>query len=109
MASNNVLHLNSDNFLSEVMHSDVPVIIDFWAQWCGPCRALSPTIDAIADENVGKLKVCKVNVDECGDIAGKFNCMSIPLIVAIKDGGEVARVVGNVPGRVRDMANDLIK
>ena len=109
MAGNNVIHLNSETFLSEVMHSDVPVIIDFWAPWCGPCRALSPTIEAIADENVGKLKVCKVNVDECGDIASRFDCMTIPLIVAIKDGGEVARVVGNAPGKVRDLASSLLQ
>jgi len=107
MASSNIKHLNDDNFLSEVMHSELPIIIDFWATWCGPCRALAPTIDAIADENVGKLKVCKVDVDQ-SDIAGRFGIQSIPVVVAIKDGGEVDRVIGNQPGRVRDLVSDLL-
>ena len=106
MASNNIVNLNDDNFMSEVLRSDKPVIIDFWATWCGPCRALSPSIDAIADEYAGKLKVCKVNVDE-SSIAGKFGVQSIPVVVAIKDGGEVGRVIGNYPGKVRDLVTSL--
>ncbi len=107
MASNNVIHLNDDNFMSEVFRSDKPVIIDFWATWCGPCRALSPTIEAIADELAGKVKVCKVNVDE-SEIAGRFGIQAIPVVVAIKNGGEVDRIVGNHPGKVRDLANSLV-
>lgn len=106
MASNNVIHLDDDNFISEVARSDKPVLIDFWATWCGPCRALGPTIDAIADENVGTIKVCKVNVDQ-SSIAAKYGIQSIPVVMAIKDGTELGRVIGNYPAKVRDLLNLL--
>ena len=105
--SDNVVHITDDNFISEVLRSDKPVIIDFWATWCGPCRALGPTIEAIADELVGKVKVCKCDVDK-SSVSAKFGIQSIPAIIAIKDGAEVGRVVGNIPGKVRDLASSLI-
>lgn len=107
MAGNNVIHLNDDNFLAEVLRSDKPVIIDFWATWCGPCRALSPTIEALADEMAGKVKVCKVNVDE-SSISGRFGIQSIPVVLAIKDGGEVGRVIGNYPAKVKELVYSLV-
>ena len=89
-----VTELNKDNFEKEVMEANVPVLIDFWASWCGPCRMMSPVIDKIAEEMGDKLKVCKVNVDEEPDLAEKFGVMSIPTFVAIKDGEVLGTSIG---------------
>jgi thioredoxin 1 len=86
-----------ENFESEVMNSDRPVLIDFWAPWCGPCRMLSPTISEIAEEYGDKVKVCKVNVDEQGELASTFGVMSIPTLVVIKEGKVVNSAVGVRP------------
>ena len=85
--------ITRDNFEEEVLHSDKPVMIDFWASWCGPCRMLAPTIEAIANER-GDIKVGKVNVDDEGALATAFGVSSIPTVVVIKDGKETARSVG---------------
>ena len=82
------------NFESEVVKSDIPVLLDFWASWCGPCRMLSPIISEIAEENQGKLKVGKVNVDEEEELAGMFGVSSIPLIVVMKGGKVTASTIG---------------
>ena len=89
-----VTELNKDNFEKEVMEANVPVLIDFWASWCGPCRMMSPVIDKIAEEMGDKLKVCKVNVDEEPDLAEKFGVMSIPTFVAIKNGEVLGTSIG---------------
>lgn len=89
-----VLKITSENFESEVMQSDKPVLIDFWASWCMPCKMLSPTIDEIAGEVEQKIKVGKVNVDEEPKLAQKFNVMSIPTLVIIKDGKVQSTSVG---------------
>jgi thioredoxin 1 len=85
------LKITSQNFKQEVMESDKPVLIDFWASWCGPCRMLSPIVDELANEKGDIIKVCKINVDEEPVLAQKFNVMSIPTLVVMKD-GKVANV-----------------
>ena len=91
------LELTNENFDSEVVESAVPVLVDFWAPWCGPCRMMSPVIDAVAAKYEGKVKVCKVNVDEAGEIAGRFGIRSIPTLMIFKGGEQADVVVGAVP------------
>ena len=91
-----VLHLTKETFANEVLHTSLPVLIDFWAPWCGPCRMLAPTIRQIADERTD-VTVCKLNVDEAQDIAARYGVMSIPTVVLFRDGKEAARSVGLLP------------
>ena len=88
-----VLHITKENFENEVLKSDRPVLLDFWAIWCGPCRMVSPIIDEIAEETTDK-KVCKINVDEQPELAQAFGVMSIPTLVVMKDGEVVGQSVG---------------
>lgn len=87
------LHITKENFENEVLKSDRPVLLDFWASWCGPCRMVSPIIDEIAEETTDK-KVCKINVDEQPELAQAFGVMSIPTLVVMKDGEVVGQSVG---------------
>lgn len=89
-----VLTINGSNFEKEVMQSDRPVLLDFWASWCGPCRMVGPIVEQVAEEIGNGAKVGKVNVDEEGNLAQKFNIMSIPTLVVIKDGKVVQTSVG---------------
>lgn len=91
-----VLKITKNNFHSEVVNSEKPVLLDFWASWCGPCRMLSPVVDEIADETQS-VKVGKVNVDEEPELAQKFGVMSIPMLAVIKDGKVVSTSVGVRP------------
>lgn len=88
-----VITITKENFENEVLKSDKPVLIDFWASWCGPCRMVSPVVDEIAEENTG-LKVGKVNVDEQNELAQAFKVMSIPTLIVVKDGKIIAQSVG---------------
>ena len=91
------MNITKNNIEQEVLHSDKPVLIDFWAPWCGPCRMLSPVISEIAEEYGDKVKVCKVNVDDEGELAASFNVMSIPTLVVVKDGKVTNSAVGVRP------------
>ena len=92
-----VLEVTDKNFESEVLKSDLPVLVDFWAEWCGPCKMIGPIVNEISEELDGKLKVAKVNVDDAKDLAGKFNIMSIPTLLLFKGGEAVEQIVGAVP------------
>lgn len=89
--------LSSGNFETEVLKSELPVLVDFWATWCGPCRMLAPTISKIAEENEGRIKVCKLDVDEEPGIAQKYGISSIPTLMVFKNGSVVQSSVGVVP------------
>jgi thioredoxin len=80
------IELNSKNFQAEVIDSEKPVLVDFWAPWCGPCRALAPTIEELAEKHSDKVKVAKLNVDENSELATKYHVMSIPTLLLFKDG-----------------------
>lgn len=91
------INVNDSNFDQEVLKADMPVLVDFWAEWCGPCRMIMPVIEEIAKEYSGKLKVCKVNVDESPRSAAKYGVMSIPTIAVFMKGEMKERIVGAVP------------
>lgn len=86
--------LTSGNFEKEVYESEIPVLVDFYADWCGPCKAMTPVIEALAEQYAGRLKVGKINVDENQDIAMKFGVMSIPTFIFFKGGRNVSKTVG---------------
>lgn len=97
MASEKVIVIADSNFDSEVLKSPVPVLVDFWASWCAPCKAIAPIVDALADEYEGKIKVGKVNVDECPATPSKYGIRGIPTLMLFKDGKLLDQVVGAVP------------
>jgi thioredoxin 1 len=97
MASANVLTVTDANFDAEVLKSDKPVLVDFWAPWCGPCVQLSPVIDEIADSKAGAAKVAKVNVDENGETAVKYRINSIPALLFFKNGEVRDQLIGRAP------------
>ena len=88
------LKINSENFEQEVLNSEKPVLVDFFADWCGPCKMMAPIVEELATELDGKVKVGKINVDENSDIAVEYNVMSIPTLIVFKNGKEEKRIVG---------------
>jgi len=89
-----VKHVNDNTFETEVMKSELPVLVDFWAPWCGPCRMVAPIVEALAAKYDGKLKICKVNTDESPNTPGRYDIHGIPTLIVFKGGKEVERMVG---------------
>ncbi len=91
------LHVDEATFEQEVLKSPTPVLVDFWAEWCGPCRMIGPIIEEIADEQKSKLKVVKINVDQAQEVAMRYSIMSIPTLLVFKNGEAVDQIVGAMP------------
>ncbi|WP_395151738.1 thioredoxin [uncultured Allofournierella sp.] len=92
-----VMTITSENFQQEVLNSNVPVLVDFWAEWCGPCRMMAPIVDQIAEEKAGSIKVGKIDIDQCPELAAQFGVMSIPTLIVFKNGQVACKNVGLVP------------
>ena len=99
MASENVLELTDENFEQEVVKSDKPVLVDFWAEWCQPCKMVAPTVSDLADEYAGRVKVGKLDTDANTNVAGRFGISAIPTIMLFRDGQVVRKFVGVTPKR----------
>ncbi len=92
--SDAIVHVSDSSFEQDVLSSDVPVLVDFWAEWCGPCKMIAPILDEIAGEYAGKVKICKVDVDANPEVPGKFGIRGIPTLILFKDGNAEATKVG---------------
>ncbi|MGN0313070.1 MAG: thioredoxin [Lachnospiraceae bacterium] len=101
-----VVTITKENFEAEVVKSDKPVLVDFWASWCGPCKMLSPVVDEVAEQSDGSFKVGKINVDDQGELARQFRVMSIPTLIVFKNGSEAKRNVGVI---TKEEILDLLK
>ncbi len=111
MTSEKVLEIevNESNFQKEVLDSSIPVLVDFWATWCMPCHMLAPTIKKLAEENQGKLKVCKLNTDENQGLAAQYGIQGIPTLIVFKDGKEIGRTVGVMPKeKIQEKLNPIL-
>jgi thioredoxin 1 len=106
MASENIVEVTDSNFETEVLGSKLPVLVDFWAAWCAPCRAIAPHVEALAKDYDGKVRVGKCDIDSNSDVATKYDIRSIPTLLVFKDGKVAGQVVGAVP---RAKIEDMIK
>lgn len=95
--SENVISTDDQGFENAVLKADLPVLVDFWAPWCGPCRMVAPVVEELAGQYAGKMRAVKVNVDDSPDVAGRYGIQSIPSLVFFKNGQEAGRVIGAVP------------
>lgn len=103
--SNNIINLTNETFDKIILKSDKPVVVDFWATWCGPCRIVGPVMEELANKYDGRVQIAKVNVDEQGELAAKFKIMSIPTILAFKNGELAEKTVG---ARSKDEFSEMI-
>ncbi len=97
MSTDKISHITDDTFEEEVLKNDVPVLADFWAEWCGPCRTIAPVLEEIAREYEGRLKIAKIDVDENPEAPARFGIRGIPTMILFKDGEPVERLVGAMP------------
>ena len=110
MEKEDLHHINDGNFNEEVLKSDLPVLVDFWASWCGPCLAIAPVVEELAKEYSGRIKVAKMNVDENPAVPSSFGIRGIPTLILFKSGKAVDQIVGAVPrDRLRAMIDKSIK
>ncbi|CUH94178.1 hypothetical protein P22_0244 [Propionispora sp. 2/2-37] len=103
-----VVNISNQTEFSSIINTDKPVLVDFWAAWCGPCKMVAPEIEAVAQAYDGKAVIAKVNIDEQGELAGQYNVMSIPTVLVFKNGQEVTRLVGYRPRKEFSDALDKV-
>ncbi len=104
------IKISSDNFEKEVINSELPVLVDFWAEWCGPCRAVGPVLEELSDEYSDKFRVAKVNVDENPELASEYGIRSIPTMILFKDGKQEDSVIGALPKQnIVDFVNENLQ
>ena len=109
MANENVIHIGSEEAFDKLMAGDTPVLVDFWATWCGPCRMIAPIVEEIADEYAGKVVVAKVDVDEMGELAQRYRIMNIPTLMLFKQGQLVDKAIGARPkAALEQMLNKVL-
>ena len=107
--SNNIVHVTDANFEQEVLQSNVPVLVDYWAEWCGPCKMIAPVLDSIADQYDGKLKICKLDVDSNQETPPKFGIRGIPTLMIFKNGNAEATKVGALSeSQLKDFIEDTL-